>query len=78
MKRKKTVLIFGGEQRCSSINRAVIDMQDELKAKNYQLLYITGEVHYEKVLNELKDKGAAPNMITKPFSTSNAGVSEID
>lgn len=65
--KKKTVLIFGGSRGAAPINRAVIDMQDELKAKNYQLLYITGEVHYEKVLNELKEKGEAPNMITKPF-----------
>lgn len=31
------------------------------------MLYITGEVHYEKVMNELKSKGAADNMVTKPF-----------
>lgn len=65
--KRKNGSYFWREPGAAPINRAVIDMQDELKAKNYQLLYITGEVHYEKVLNELKEKGAAPNMITKPF-----------
>lgn len=64
---KKTVLIFGGSRGAAPINRAVIDMQDALKTRDYQVLYITGEVHYEKVMNELKSKGAADNMVTKPF-----------
>lgn len=64
---KKTVLIFGGSRGAAPINRAVIDMQDVLKTRDYQVLYITGEVHYEKVMNELKSKGAADNMVTKPF-----------
>ncbi|MBT9250602.1 undecaprenyldiphospho-muramoylpentapeptide beta-N-acetylglucosaminyltransferase [Bacillus halotolerans] len=64
---KKTVLIFGGSRGAAPINRAVIDMQDALKSRAYQVLYITGEVHYEKVMTELKNKGAADNMVTKPF-----------
>ncbi|WP_353855853.1 undecaprenyldiphospho-muramoylpentapeptide beta-N-acetylglucosaminyltransferase [Bacillus sp. Bos-x628] len=65
--KKKTILIFGGSRGAAPINKAVIEMQNALKTKNYQVLYITGEVHYEKVMNELNEKGAAPNMITKPF-----------
>lgn len=64
---KKTVLIFGGSRGAAPINQAVIDMQDALKSRAYQVLYITGEVHYEKVMTELKNKGAADNMVTKPF-----------
>lgn len=45
---EKTVLIFGGSRGAAPINRAVIDMQDALKTRDYQVLYITGEVHYEK------------------------------
>ncbi|MGE6631295.1 undecaprenyldiphospho-muramoylpentapeptide beta-N-acetylglucosaminyltransferase [Bacillus sp. NPDC077027] len=64
---KKTVLVFGGSRGAAPINRAVVELQDQLKTKDYQLLYITGEVHYEKVMNELNEKGVAPNMLTKPF-----------
>lgn len=64
---QKTVLIFGGSRGAAPINRAVIDMQEELKTRPYQVLYITGEVHYEKVTAELKGGKAADNMVTKPF-----------
>ncbi|MCY9164799.1 undecaprenyldiphospho-muramoylpentapeptide beta-N-acetylglucosaminyltransferase [Bacillus atrophaeus] len=65
---KKTVLIFGGSRGAAAINRAVVEMQEALKTREYQVLYITGEVHYEKVMGELQSAGgAASNMVTKPF-----------
>lgn len=64
---KKTVLIFGGSRGAAPINKAVIGMQQELKTRDYQVLYVTGEVHYDKVTEELKKQGAAENMAVKPF-----------
>lgn len=64
---KKTVLIFGGSRGATPINEAVIAMQNELKKRDYQVLYVTGEVHYDKVTAALKKEGPAPNMVVQPF-----------
>ncbi|MCY7855338.1 undecaprenyldiphospho-muramoylpentapeptide beta-N-acetylglucosaminyltransferase [Bacillus sonorensis] len=64
---KKTVLIFGGSRGAAPINKAVVEMQRELKTRDYQVLYVTGEVHYDKVIEELKKVGAAENMSVQPF-----------
>ncbi|MER1293415.1 undecaprenyldiphospho-muramoylpentapeptide beta-N-acetylglucosaminyltransferase, partial [Bacillus sp. C1(2022)] len=64
---KKTVLIFGGSRGAAPINEAVIAMQNELKKRDYQVLYVTGEVHYDKVTAALEKEGAAPNMVVQPF-----------
>lgn len=42
-------------------------MRQELKTRDYQVLYVTGEVHYDKVTEELNKQGATENMAVKPF-----------
>lgn len=64
---KKTALIFGGSRGAAAINKAVVEMQPELKKKNYQVLYVSGEVHFDKVKAELEKIGQADNMIALPF-----------
>ncbi|WP_105980925.1 undecaprenyldiphospho-muramoylpentapeptide beta-N-acetylglucosaminyltransferase [Bacillus paralicheniformis] len=64
---KKTVLIFGGSRGATPINEAVIAMQNEFKKRDYQVLYVTGEVHYDKVTAALKKEDPAPNMVVQPF-----------
>ncbi|MDA7025965.1 undecaprenyldiphospho-muramoylpentapeptide beta-N-acetylglucosaminyltransferase [Bacillus sp. CLL-7-23] len=64
---KKTVLIFGGSRGAAPINEAVIAMQQSLKTRDYQVLYVTGEVHYEKVMTALNHEGVAKNMVVIPF-----------
>ncbi|WP_088809574.1 MULTISPECIES: undecaprenyldiphospho-muramoylpentapeptide beta-N-acetylglucosaminyltransferase [Listeria] len=64
---KQTVLAFGGSRGAKAINEAVEQILPAWCEKDYQLLYVTGEVHYEKI----KDKLAAmdlPNTISvQPF-----------
>ena len=62
-----TVLIFGGSRGAKAINEAVLKNIEVLKDKPYQIIYITGEVHYQSVKEELDLVGTPDNVIVKPF-----------
>lgn len=66
-KDKKTVLIFGGSRGAKAINEAVLQMIPSLTEKPYQVVYVTGEVHYEKVMQEIKSIKDSGNVKIKPF-----------
>lgn len=61
------VLIFGGSRGARPINEAVIKALSEFAAKPYQVLYITGDVHYENVQKEVQLIGNPENVVIKPF-----------
>ncbi|MGV3489292.1 MAG: undecaprenyldiphospho-muramoylpentapeptide beta-N-acetylglucosaminyltransferase [Tuberibacillus sp.] len=71
---QKTVLIFGGSRGARPINEAVLSLIGKIKEKNYQILYVTGEVHYDKVMEEATQIGLPPNVIIKPFLHNMADV----
>lgn len=62
-----TVLIFGGSRGARPINEAVVKSFSELGQKPYQVLYITGDVHYEDVKKEAELVGSPKNVVIKPF-----------
>ena len=64
---KKVVLIVGGSRGAKPINDAFIEVLPKVREKNYQVLYVTGEVHYENVLKEVNKVGNPDNVIIKPF-----------
>ncbi|AGK52986.1 undecaprenyldiphospho-muramoylpentapeptide beta-N-acetylglucosaminyltransferase [Bacillus sp. 1NLA3E] len=61
------VLIFGGSRGARPINDAVLNSLALLSGKPYQVLYVTGDVHYEKVKKEAEMIGNPENVIIKPF-----------
>ncbi|PLR80989.1 undecaprenyldiphospho-muramoylpentapeptide beta-N-acetylglucosaminyltransferase [Bacillus sp. V33-4] len=61
------VLIFGGSRGARPLNEAVLKSLAELGEKNYQVLYVTGEAHYEEVKKEVELVGSPENVIIKPF-----------
>lgn len=61
------VLLFGGSRGARPINDAVVKALSELGEKPYQVLYITGDVHFEDVKNEVELVGNPKNVIIKPF-----------
>lgn len=61
------VLIFGGSRGAEPINNAVIDSLLHFKNKQYQIVYATGEIHYEAVKKEIEKIGGLDNVIVKPF-----------
>ena len=64
---KATVLVVGGSRGARPINDAILKVMAELKEKPYQLIYVTGDVHYEKVIEELQLIGSPENVTVKPF-----------
>lgn len=62
-----TVLIVGGSRGARPINEAVLKSLTNLREKPYQVLYVTGDVHYEEVKKEMDLIGASKNVIIKPF-----------
>ena len=66
-KDKPSVMIFGGSRGAKAINEAVLKNIEVLKDKPYQIIYITGEVHYQSVKEELDLIGTPTNVIVKPF-----------
>ena len=61
------VLIFGGSRGARPINEAVVKSLTEFAAKPYQVLYVTGEIHYDSVQKEVELIGNPENVIIKPF-----------
>ncbi|PLR77483.1 undecaprenyldiphospho-muramoylpentapeptide beta-N-acetylglucosaminyltransferase [Bacillus sp. V3-13] len=61
------VLIFGGSRGARPLNEAVLKSLAELGEKNYQVLYVTGEAHFEEVKKEVELVGSPENVIIKPF-----------
>lgn len=62
-----TVLVFGGSRGARPINEAIIKSLSQLREKPYQILYVTGEVHFEEVQKEVALVGNPANVIIKPF-----------
>jgi len=61
------VLVFGGSRGARPINEAVVKAFADLAEKPYQVLYITGDVHYEDVKKEVELIGNPKNVVIKPF-----------
>ena len=61
------VLIVGGSRGARPINDAVLKSLSKFGQKPYQVLYVTGEVHYEEVKKEVDLIGNPENVMIKPF-----------
>ncbi|KIL73480.1 undecaprenyldiphospho-muramoylpentapeptide beta-N-acetylglucosaminyltransferase [Bacillus badius] len=64
---KKTVLIFGGSRGARPINEAVVQSFSQFADRPYQVLYVTGDVHFEKVQQEAAAAGKPENVAVVPF-----------
>jgi UDP-N-acetylglucosamine--N-acetylmuramyl-(pentapeptide) pyrophosphoryl-undecaprenol N-acetylglucosamine transferase len=62
-----SVLIFGGSRGARPINEAVVKSLSELGKKPYQVLYVTGDVHFDEVKKEVELVGNPQNVIIQPF-----------
>jgi UDP-N-acetylglucosamine--N-acetylmuramyl-(pentapeptide) pyrophosphoryl-undecaprenol N-acetylglucosamine transferase len=64
---KPAVLIFGGSRGARPINEAVVKALPEFAEKTYQVLYVTGDAHFEDVKKEVELVGNPKNVVIKPF-----------
>jgi UDP-N-acetylglucosamine--N-acetylmuramyl-(pentapeptide) pyrophosphoryl-undecaprenol N-acetylglucosamine transferase len=62
-----TVLIFGGSRGARPINEAVVRNLAQFSQKSYQILYVTGDVHFHEVEKEVSLIGQTENISIVPF-----------
>lgn len=53
---KDTVMIFGGSRGAKPINQATIETMDRFVKADYQVLFVTGRVHYDNVVKLIDSK----------------------
>lgn len=64
---KPTVLVFGGSRGARGINEAVEANLTKIGKRGYQLLYVTGDAHFEKIKEKLADMELNKNISIQPF-----------
>ncbi|MCZ2490760.1 undecaprenyldiphospho-muramoylpentapeptide beta-N-acetylglucosaminyltransferase [Dellaglioa carnosa] len=62
-----TMLVFGGSRGAEKINQAMVTAIPELNKKPYQILFVTGNVHYDKIMDNLNGVQLNKNIIVKPY-----------
>ncbi|MDQ0215243.1 UDP-N-acetylglucosamine--N-acetylmuramyl-(pentapeptide) pyrophosphoryl-undecaprenol N-acetylglucosamine transferase [Oikeobacillus pervagus] len=62
-----TVLIFGGSRGARPINEAVVKSLMNFSKKPYQVIYVTGDVHFNEVQKEVELAGTPQNVVIQPF-----------
>lgn len=60
------VVFFGGSRGAETVNNVVVESLEEMKNKDYQILYITGDKHYNNVLAKI-NKINSDNIHIKPY-----------
>lgn len=64
---KKTVLIFGGSQGARRINEASAAAIAAFGKEDYQVLFVTGRGHYDKLKKQVADKNLPANVHMVPY-----------
>lgn len=62
-----TVLIFGGSRGARRINEAALGALEKFAAADYQVLFVTGQVYFDKIQAELKNKKLPKNVAVVPY-----------
>ena len=65
--RKKTVLISGGSRGARPINEAFISMVEKYEKANFQVVFVTGEVHYDTIVGQIETAQQLKNVKILPF-----------
>ena len=64
---KKTVLISGGSRGARPINDAFISMVEKYEKGNFEVIFVTGEIHYESIVGQIKNAKQLKNVKIMPF-----------
>lgn len=66
-KEKRSVLIVSGSQGARPIHNAFLDALPKVGQYDYEFLYVTGQIHYDSVMEEIKKRGNPKNVKIQPF-----------
>ncbi|PSL50770.1 UDP-N-acetylglucosamine-N-acetylmuramylpentapeptide N-acetylglucosamine transferase [Salsuginibacillus halophilus] len=64
---KRTVLVVGGSRGARPINEAVTEALPDCAGRDWQMLYVTGEVHFDEVNQVVEEAGRPENVAVHPF-----------
>ncbi len=64
---KKTVLISGGSRGAEPINEAFISMIEQYEKADYEVVFVTGNKHYETIKSQIKNADSLKNVHILPF-----------
>ncbi|KRN88960.1 undecaprenyldiphospho-muramoylpentapeptide beta-N-acetylglucosaminyltransferase [Ligilactobacillus ceti] len=64
---KKTVLVFGGSRGALKINQTMLAAMPLLSQVDFQVLFVTGQVHYDKIKAELDNMTVPENVKVVPY-----------
>lgn len=64
---KKTVLISGGSRGARPINDAFISMVETYEQSNFEVVFVTGEVHYEAICEQIGNVDQLKHVKVMPF-----------
>ena len=64
---KKTVLISGGSRGARPINDAFISMIDKYEKSDFEVIFVTGEAHYESICARIEKVDELKNVKIMPF-----------
>lgn len=62
-----TVMIFGGSRGAAPINKTAIQMLPQLAQRSYQVLFVTGQVHYNNVRQQVAKLNLKDNIKIVPY-----------
>lgn len=65
--KRPTVLIFGGSRGALGINRASLAAIKKFKGQPYQVLFVTGRVHYDEIMKDPLVKDLPENVVIEPY-----------
>lgn len=64
---KKTVMISGGSRGAEPINEAFISMIEQYEQSDYEVVFVTGNKHYEVIKAQIKSVDKLKNVHILPF-----------
>lgn len=64
---KKTIMISGGSRGAEPINEAFISMIKKYEAAEYEVVFVTGNKHYEGIKSRIEDVEQLKNVHVLPF-----------
>lgn len=64
---KKTILISGGSRGAKPLNEAVKSIIPLIEKSDFQVVFVTGAVHYDGICEDIKALNNLKNVIIKPF-----------
>lgn len=64
---RPTLLVFGGSRGAEKINQTALAAAQMFKDSKYQILFVTGRVHYDKLMQRPEAQNVPSNFVIQPY-----------